>query len=73
MFLFRVGESPWKREYETIRIRSRLDRRLDGAGQDYFDFDIRALALYLQLLNLERAAFCALRSSITAQEQEHEK
>jgi hypothetical protein len=73
MFLFRVRESSWKGEYEPIGIRSGLNRGLYGPGQDYFDSYIRALALYLQLLNLGRAAFSALGGSIGTQQQEHKK
>ena len=73
MFLFCVRESPWKGDNKPIGIGSGLNRGLYHPGQDYFDSDIRALALDLQLLNLECAAFCALRYSTGVQEQKHEK
>jgi hypothetical protein len=73
MFLFRVRESPWKGEYEPVRINCGIKRGLHGPGEDYFNSDIQAVSLDLQLLNLECAAFCALCYSTGVQEEKHEK
>lgn len=71
MFLFCVGKSTGKHKYKPVWVDCRLDCRRYRAGQDHLDRNVRALALDLQLLDLSRAACCALRSPQRSQEKEH--
>lgn len=63
MFLLCIGERTGKDEYQAVRVDCSFDGRLNRARQDDLNGDIRAIALYLQLLNLSRAVSCALRSA----------
>jgi len=72
VFLLCVGKSAGEYKNEPVGINRRLDGGLYRTRQDHLDHDVSALALYLQLLDLGRAACRALCRAQRDQQRQHQ-